>query len=295
MSGIRGRRPLLMKAYRSTIQLSVNKNIQAKIPVRPTNPFSEFNKEDLERSVPERFETIASQYPDDPAVTSKNYRLTYDELNRAANRVARAILNSRCEEEKPVALLLKHDTPMIVAMLGVLKAGKIYVPLDPSFPAPRIKAMLEDAEAGLIVTNDEAISVANESAQGKINGLNIEHLDSNIPDTNLGLSLLPDAPACILYTSGTTGRPKGVAHSHRTMLHAVMLATNDFHLSAQDRVALLLSCSVSVSIRFIFGALLNGASLWLFDFILGTHPITTKGTSGLGRSEATKRFGLMFT
>jgi len=265
MSGIRGRRSLLIKADISTIQLNMNKNIQSKIDVRPTNPFCEFNKEEIERSVPERFEIIASQYPDDLAVKSKNYQLTYDELNRAANRVARAILNSGCEDEKPVALLLKHDTPLIVAMLGVLKAGKIYLPLDASFPAPRIKAMLEDAQAGLIVTNDEVVSVANESAQGKINGLNIEHLDSSIPDTNLGLSLLPDTPACILYTSGTTGRPKGVIHGHRTMLHAVMLATNDFHLSAQDRVALLLSCSVSVSIRFIFGALLNGASLWLFD------------------------------
>ena len=244
---------------------SMSKRIQSKIYVRPTNAFSEFDKEEVERSVPERFEKIACQYPNDLAVRSKTYSLTYDELNKAANRVARAILNSRCEEEKPVALLLKHDTPMIVAMLGALKAGKIYVPLDPSFPAARIKAMLEDAQAGLIVTNDEVVSVANESAQGKINVLNMEHLDLNIPDTNPGLSLLPDTPSCILYTSGTTGRPKGVIHSHRTMLHAVMLATNDFHLSAQDRVALLLSCSVSVSIRFIFGALLNGASLWPFD------------------------------
>jgi surfactin family lipopeptide synthetase A len=154
------RGPLLTKSPLLTIQASVKKKLPAEIPVRPANPFRKFNREELERSVPERFEAIVSQSPNSLALTSKNRRLTYDELNRAANRVARAILDSTSEGERPVALLLNHDTPMVVAMMGALKAGKIYVPLDPSLPAPRIKAMLEDAQAELVVTDDAVVSLA---------------------------------------------------------------------------------------------------------------------------------------
>jgi len=102
--------------------------------VRATNPFVEFRKEEVEQSIPARFERQVDQYPERRAVKAGTHQLTYAELNRAANGIGRAILASRGAGEEPVALLLEHGASLIAAILGVLKAGKIYVPLDPSYP-----------------------------------------------------------------------------------------------------------------------------------------------------------------
>ena len=99
--------------------------------VRPNNPFIEFKKDDVEQSIPARFEQMVEKYPDRLAVKDNNHELTYKALNQAANRIAQVILDALGEGEEPVALLLEHGAPIISAILGVLKAGKIYVPLDP--------------------------------------------------------------------------------------------------------------------------------------------------------------------
>ena len=88
-----------------------------------------------------------------PAVINRNRPLTYHELNQAANRLAHAILAQREEKQEPIALLLEHDSPLLVAIMGVLKAGKICVVLDPSFPIARSAFLLEDSQAGLLITD----------------------------------------------------------------------------------------------------------------------------------------------
>ena len=103
----------------------------------PTGTFIPFANEDIEQSIPERFEQMVRTYPDRLAIKSNNHELTYDELNKAANRVANSILGRRGEGQEPIALLLDQGAPAITSILGVLKAGKIYVPLDPSFPRAR--------------------------------------------------------------------------------------------------------------------------------------------------------------
>ena len=100
----------------------------------PSGSFIEFKKEEVEQSVPSRFEQIVRKYPGRIAVKTRNHTLTYDELNKAANRVARAILAQRGEGEEPIALLLEQGAPMIVGIIGVLKAGKSCVPLDAALP-----------------------------------------------------------------------------------------------------------------------------------------------------------------
>ena len=131
----------------------------------PTGKFIEFKKEEIEQSIPARFEQQVAKYPDRLAVKARSHQLTYDELNKAANRVARAILAQRGECNEPIALLLEKGTPLSATILGVLKAGKIYVPLDPSYPRARIAAILEDLHPGLIVTDNQYISLASKLAQ----------------------------------------------------------------------------------------------------------------------------------
>ncbi len=94
----------------------------------PTGRFIEFKKEEIEQSIPDRFEKMVRMYPDRLATKTMEDELTYDELNKAANRVARTILDTNGERQNPVALLFEQGTPLIAAILGTLKAGRFMCP-----------------------------------------------------------------------------------------------------------------------------------------------------------------------
>ena len=231
----------------------------------PKGTFVPFRKEEIEQSISDRFEKQVEQYPDRIAVKSRYRELTYKMLNQAANRVAWSILNEHGKGEAPVALVLENGAPMISAILGVLKAGKIYVPLDPSLPTARITYILEDSQAEFIVTNNKNLSLAESLAKNVSQLVNIDELDPGLKAENPGLSITPDTLAWILYTSGSTGDPKGVVHNHRNLLHFIMNYTNGFRICADDRLTLLYSCSVNAGAHDIFSALLNGAALYPWD------------------------------
>lgn len=235
------------------------------ICVQPTNTFVEFSREEVQQSIPERFEKQVNQYPNRIAVKTRQTQLTYIELNQAANRLARAIIAERGQGSEAIALLLEQSANLIVSILGILKAGKFYVPLDPSYPQERNIKILEDSQAGLIITNTENLPLAQELANPKGQYLNVEQIDSHISNENLELSIAPDTISYILYTSGSTGQPKGVLQIHRNVLHHIMKYTNSLKISTDDRLLLLVSCSFTASISDIFGALLNGAAVFPFN------------------------------
>jgi amino acid adenylation domain-containing protein len=235
----------------------------------PTATFFEFKKEELEQSIPERFEKIVQMYPDRLAVKTKEHALTYGELNKAANRVARAILAKQGEKQEPVALLLEQGIQAITAILGVLKAGRFYVFLDPSFPHARIVSILEDSRARLLVTDEQSGLLSSKLTNTGLQRLNVDGIDSNISSENPGLFSPPEGLACIIYTSGSTGQPKGVVHNHRGLLHWAMVHTNLLHICLNDRLTLLHSFSVASSMHNFLGSLLNGASLFPFNPRLG--------------------------
>jgi len=229
--------------------------------VRPTNPYIKFSRAEIEGSIAERFERQVATYPEKIAVKAGEYSLTYDALNRAANQLAHAILEERGEGEEAIAFLLEHGIPQLIAIFGILKSGKIYTPLDPSFPHARISFLLEDSQAGLVVTNDENLPLAEQLSQNRLSILNLDKLNPMTPSENPPGSISPDTVANIYYTSGSTGQPKGVFLNHRNLLHSIMSTTNNYHLCAEDRVAFLLSASFAGSMASIFGGLLNGATV----------------------------------
>jgi len=245
-------------------QLQAHLNAQAKC-FHPSKAFIEFKKDEIEQSIVDRFEQQVSLHANRIAVKFGNYTLSYDELNKTANRVAHTILARRKEAEEPIALFFEQGAQVIAAILGALKAGKIYVPLDPAHPPARLISMLEDSQATLVVTNNKNFSLAHQIIQDKNRLINIDTLDSRVSDENLRLSISPDTPAYILYTSGSTGQPKGVVHNHRNVLHDCMSYTNNFHFSLADRVGLLASVCVGASVHYLFGSLLNGAGLYALD------------------------------
>ena len=119
----------------------------------PTGKFISFPKEALDQSITARFEQIVRLYPDRLAVRMGSRAITYDELNRDANRIARAILAQNGEKKEPCRVVAGLYTPMIAALLGVLKTGRVYVPLDPTYPDAQLASMLKDVQAPLIITN----------------------------------------------------------------------------------------------------------------------------------------------
>jgi non-ribosomal peptide synthetase component F len=171
--------------------------------------FIEFERGEIEQSISDRFEKQVERFPDSLAVKTRNHRFTYRQLDQEANRVRQALLRMRGEGEERIALLLEHDAPMIAALLGVLKSGKTYVPLDPSYPRERLLYILKDSQASAIVSNRENQGLANQLAQDRLPIIYLEDLRDLLADEASRISLSPDTAAYILYTSGSTGNPKG--------------------------------------------------------------------------------------
>jgi amino acid adenylation domain-containing protein len=224
----------------------------------------ELGTDAIEPSIPERFEKQVAQDPGRLAVKSRNHELTYAALNEAANRVAHALLARRGPAAEPVAVFLRSDAPMVAALLGILKAGKMYVPLDPSHPVERNAAILAETEAASVVTDGRHLELARATARRGQLVLNMDdaaHARRNDP----GLPVSSEACAWILYTSGSTGRPKGVVQTHRNALHFVRTYTAGLGVCAEDRLALVHSFCVNAGNHDIFTGLLNGASLFPLD------------------------------
>lgn len=227
----------------------------------PSGSFVEFRKEEVEQSIQARFEQIVAQYPDRIALKTRSSVLTYETLNKAANRLARAIV-ARCRAEgEPIAVLLQHGAAMIVGILGAFKTGKICVPLDPGYHEARTSYILQECQAKVVVTDRENLSLACQLAQDASQVININEIDVGLPNDNLGLYISPDSSSHILYTSGSTGQPKGVVQSHRNLLYDVGGYTDSFHICADDRLTLFASCSGGEGMKNALTGLLNGATV----------------------------------
>lgn len=232
-------------------------------------PVIDFAEDEIETSVVARFEKQVERYADHLAVKTQEHSLTYEALNHAANRLGRAVIEQIGKDEEPVAYMLPHGVEQIIAILGLLKAGKMYLPLDPSFPENRLAAMLADSQARLIVTGQENLELVNRITHKRIHIIDIASLDPSLSVANINLPIEPDRLLSLLYTSGTSGQPKGVVSNHRNLMHGMWSYTNHFGFCTRDRLALLLSTSFAASVSTVFGSLLNGATLLPFDIQKG--------------------------
>jgi len=230
---------------------------------RPANRFNEFRLEDTQQTLSGRFEQQAHRYPERLAIKSEHGALSYDELNRAANRVALALLDRAGAVHERVALFCGSGLSTIIAILAILKAGKAFVPLDPRLPKTKIAEIVARVEARFLLTDESAQAAAKTVAAGR-SALNIDAFQGNLSSANPGLTLSPEAIAYIGFTSGSTGEPKGVVWNHRSELFGARTKTNALHLAADDRVSLLRANNVGAA-RDMFLALLNGAALFTLE------------------------------
>ena len=243
------------------------------VPSRPgAPPHVAFTEDQVEQSIPARFARQVAQAGASPALVSPAGSLTYRELDREADAVARAVAWRCGGAGSRVALLFEHDAPMVIGLLGVLKAGHAYVPLDPNYPPARLRHMLGDAGVRALVTNRRNLALARALAGTTASGHCIDIIDIDdgagmaaAAGAALPASIDPDSLAYILYTSGSSGQPKGVMQNHRNALYFCRSYTNNLGIGAHDRVLLLASYSFDAAVMDIFGALMNGAALYPRD------------------------------
>jgi amino acid adenylation domain-containing protein len=186
--------------------------------------------------------------------------------------VAHALLDACGPESLPIALLLEKDGPQVATILGILKAAKFYVPLDPACPPARNRRILDDTQAPLLITDDANLVTACRLGGDATSILNLDALDPRFDVSDPRLSISAEAYAYILYTSGSTGPPKGVVERHRNVLHNIKNFTNDDYIANTDRITGINSFAYSGSLKDVFGSLLNGAALFPLEIQrIGLH------------------------
>ena len=228
-----------------------------------------------EQSIPDRFEQIVAEHSSRTALGSGKWQPTYAELDATANRLANTLISQGGAAGDRVALLMRHDAPLIVAMLAVLKAGRVVVVLNLGDPSARLKQVMEDAEPTVIVTDAANCKLAGQITEPRHCVLCFEE-QSTGPTHSPRITITPDSLAFLLYTSGTTGRPKGVMQTHRNMLHNVLRHTRGMQLRAEDRIVLLGSPGGGQGMGTVWFTLLNGATLCPF-------PAAEQGVTGLAK------------
>ncbi|WP_037305334.1 non-ribosomal peptide synthetase [Amycolatopsis orientalis] len=189
--------------------------------------------------------------PDAEAVVCRDRSLTYAELDRRANRLANTLIDAGVKPQDPVAVLLRRDVDLVVALFGVIKAGAVHVPMDPDYPADRLAYMLGDIRPAVVVSTSD------------VGGLPvIDPAELSTEDTDPAVPSCEDALAYVIYTSGTTGKPKGVAVPHRGVPSLIALQEDIVGIGTAERYLHFASTGFDVAFwQFMLPLLSGGTSV----------------------------------
>ncbi|MGI5163169.1 non-ribosomal peptide synthase/polyketide synthase [Spirillospora sp. CA-253888] len=219
------------------------------------------------RTVPtitELFAARAARNPDGDAVVDGDARLTYAELDARSGRLARRLTAAGAGRGSVVAVLMGRGTDVVVALLAVLRAGAAYVPIDPSYPAERVRFMAADSGAACVLTSPDLADGAAGWSDVPVLAVSGNDPDSNDPDTAASLDPVPVDPAelaYVIYTSGSTGRPKGVGVSHGGLTNYVTWASGAYGLGPGSRVPLHSSLAFDLTVTSVLVPLASGATI----------------------------------
>jgi amino acid adenylation domain-containing protein len=213
----------------------------------------------------ERFEIQVTKTPDATAVVADQGRLSYSELNARANQVARYLDSLEIGAGSRIGLCCERTIEMIVGIFGILKAGAAYVPLDPAYPRERLEYMAEAANLDVILTQKNLVECLNRLNETRLILLDDPGLETwDLSPENPRVAVGPDDPIYVIFTSGTTGRPKGAGVYHRGFSNLLDWFITDFRFSPQDRVLLVSSLSFDLTQKNLFAPLITGGCLFLF-------------------------------
>ncbi|MGG4268578.1 non-ribosomal peptide synthetase, partial [Peribacillus simplex] len=216
------------------------------VPVEHSNIISVFNR-------------IVNQYPSRIAVVSDEESYTYEELDDHSTSVANFLREKGVQIGEIIPLLLKPSVKAIVAMLGVLKVGAAYLPVDLKLPKARIQFMLGDCEAKVVITDN--LLIRDLTVTGERSLINLDEIDKISLQSDLNTNITPESLAYVIYTSGSTGFPKGVMIEHKSVTNLCDWFNEKYKIFQPKSVLQMTNLAFDVSVEEIFGTLLNGATL----------------------------------
>jgi amino acid adenylation domain-containing protein len=200
----------------------------------------------------ELLEAQAARTPQALAAETGSQKLTYAALNRCSNQLARLLRKRGVGPEVPVAVCLKRSLELLVALLGVLKAGGACVPLDPDYPSERLSLIFQDSQAPILITQPQFLSMVGPTEAEILHlepGWEILEHESN---ENLPTEVEPENLAFVIYTSGSTGKPRGVMLTHRGLVNHGTAAVGLYGLTSSDKVLQFASISFDIALEEIF-------------------------------------------
>jgi amino acid adenylation domain-containing protein len=233
--------------------------------IKRSRSFVEFRKEEIQQSIPSRFAQQVRRFPHHIAVQTRAAQITYDELDRFSNRVAHVVLEKCGAKTAPIALLFEPGPSMVAAILGVLKSGRFFLPLDPASPLARTAGILKGSLVTHLLTDAKHRAATAHLALSASQVIDVDDLDPQVADGPCDQLAQAESLACVLYTSGSAGEPKGVLHTHRNFLHSIREHTNSMGLHSEDRVSLLASYCYLAGMTSTWRALFNGGTLCVFN------------------------------
>ncbi len=223
-------------------------------------------------SLLQSFNQVVTRQGDNTALVFEDKSMTYSELNHAANVLAQRLYQQGLQAGDFVGLCFDRSMHPVVAILGVLKGGMVYVPMDPSLPIERMKFMAQDSGIKLLLSD--------EANQARIQQFTVTSLLLDLNEMSMAAeptslqqwSAQPESPAYVIYTSGSTGQPKGVLVSHGNMARLFSAADQLFDFNADDTWCLFHSFGFDFSVWEIWGALRYGAKLVIVPYWLARSP-----------------------
>ncbi|MBN2503356.1 MAG: amino acid adenylation domain-containing protein, partial [Anaerolineales bacterium] len=225
----------------------------------------------VEKRVHELFEEHAAQHPDRIAAAFQEQEITYDELNKRANKLSHQLLERGIQAETVIGILADRSIDFLVCILGIFKAGGAYVPIDPAYPPQRVRHMLTQSRAAMILGEQRYLPLAEEALedQPKANRPQLvafeDILHRDADDSNPGIEVGPEQLAYVIFTSGSTGLPKGAMVEHRGMLNHIYAKMYDLGLTENDVIAQNASQCFDISVWQFLEALVFGGKTQIYE------------------------------
>lgn len=235
-------------------------------------PAASSSRSDQQSCLHHLFEAQAARYPDRIALVCADQKITYQDLNHRANQLAHYLQNRGVVANQLVGLCVERSVDTIVGILGILKAGAAYLPIDPSNPPERSAYMLKDAQVKILVTQSLlSTNLATAGYQAVCFDTDLQAIAtcSGINPDRIGQ---PDDLAYVIYTSGSTGQPKGVMVNHQNVARLFTATADWYHFNQDDVWTLFHSFAFDFSVWEIWGALLHGGKLVIVPYFVSRDP-----------------------
>lgn len=218
-----------------------------------------------EETLASLFRKQADLHPDHIAIVYQDQTMTYQELDQKSNQIANALAEEGVTEGMYVPVWVNRSLEWVVAVLGIVKTGAAYVPVDPAYPSKRVEYILSDTSAKVIITNNTLETSFSEKENIKV--IDPSHLGNpdHFSSQPLDIKIHQDALAYTIYTSGSTGKPKGVMVTHRAIQHLVTWHNHYFHVDHTSKLSLVAGLAFDISVWETWSALSSGATLFIAE------------------------------